>query len=137
MGSTPCLIMLVRTDGQGLCCFPCSSFIGRSMPPTDAGSAGGIQCPLKRCTLENYKVPALVLNRILVWKIFAWSPAVLVAVIFEPLYDLRELHEMGSFYQNGVTLHQQQRQCLEESFFCIKVLTDKLAVRSFCMYAFY
>ena len=72
-----------------------------------------------------------------VGKIFAWSPAVLVAVIFERLYDLRELHEMGSFYQNGVTLHQQQRQRLEESLFCIKVFTDKLTVRIFCMYAFY
>ena len=47
------------TDGAGLCSYLCSSFIGHSGTPTDARSAGVPQCPLKRCTLDNYIAPAL------------------------------------------------------------------------------
>lgn len=49
----------MKTDGPGLCCYPCSSFIGRYVPPADVRSAGVPQCPLKRCTLDNYIAPAL------------------------------------------------------------------------------
>ena len=52
----------MKTDGPGLCCYLCSSFIGRYVPPADVRSAGVPQCPLKRCTLDNNIVPALTFD---------------------------------------------------------------------------
>lgn len=59
MGSTLCLIMLVRTDGQGLCCFPVYSVYRTQYATHGREVRRWHTVSDKRCTLENYKVPAL------------------------------------------------------------------------------